>query len=66
VARIVIRCLHTGHYVVTGIETLPDEVIVGGRLYCPYCAAEHVWTCEEARHQQTGHPPNKPLVRQAS
>jgi hypothetical protein len=48
--------------VFTGIETRPDSMIVGGRIYCPYCAAEHVWTCNEARFEQ----PRKPLIRQAS
>jgi hypothetical protein len=65
VARIIIRCQHTGHYVFTGIETQPDSVIVGGRLYCPYCETEHVWTCQEARYQQAAGAPNKPVVRQA-
>jgi hypothetical protein len=65
-ARIVIRCQYTGHYVFTGIETRPDSVIVGGRIYCPYCAADHVWTCNEARFDEISVPQNKPLVRQAS
>ena len=62
-ARIVIRCQYTGHYVFTGIETRPESAIAGGRIYCPYCAADHVWTCNEARLEQ----PRKPLlVQQAS
>ena len=64
-ARIVIRCQYTGHYVFTGIETRPDSVIAGGRIYCPYCAADHVWSCGEARHERP-QPAKKPLVRQAS
>jgi hypothetical protein len=65
-ARIVIRCQYTGHYVFTGIETRPDAVIVGGSIYCPYCAADHVWTCNEARFDPMSQHHNKPLVRQAS
>jgi hypothetical protein len=63
-AKIVVRCQYTGHYIVTGIETRPDAVIVGGRIYCPYCAADHAWTCNEARFDRL--EARKPLVRQAS
>lgn len=65
-ARIVVRCQYTGHYIFTGIETRPDAVIVGGRIYCPYCAADHVWTCNEVRFDQANPSARKPLVRQAS
>ena len=65
-ARIVIRCQYTGHYVFTGIETRPDAVVVGGRIYCPYCVADHVWTCNEARIEPQHGSMKKPLVRQAS
>jgi hypothetical protein len=37
--------------------------VVGGRIYCPYCASDHVWTAFEARLDQA---PSGPLVRQAS
>jgi hypothetical protein len=62
-ARIVIKCQYTGHYVFTGIETNRTPV-VGGRIFCPYCVTEHVWTSSEARVDETTRP--KPLVRQAS
>jgi hypothetical protein len=65
-ARIVIRCQYTGHYVFTGIETRPDSVIGGGRIFCPYCATDHIWTCNEARIEQNNSSLKKPLVRQAS
>jgi hypothetical protein len=65
-ARIVIRCQHTGHYIFTGIETQPESVVVGGRIFCPYCAADHVWTCSEARFDEQSVSERKPLVRQAS
>ena len=65
-ARIVIRCQYSGHYIFTGIETRPDSVVVGGRIYCPYCAADHVWTCNEAWLDIPTIRAKKPLVRQAS
>jgi hypothetical protein len=65
-ARIVIRCQYTGHYVFTGIETRPESVIAGGRIFCPYCATDHVWTSNEARVERTRDSLKKPLVRQAS
>ena len=62
-ARIVIRCQYTGHYVFTGLDTAQHPPAAGGRIFCPYCAADHVWSATEARHDE---PQNKPLVRQAS
>jgi hypothetical protein len=63
-ARIVIRCQYTGHYVFTGFDTQTAPAS-GGRIFCPYCVAEHVWTATEVRvdeHERR----QKPLVRQAS
>ena len=62
-ARIVIRCQYTGHYIFTGFDTktAPES---GGRIFCPYCAAEHVWVGSEARLDETQRP--KPRVSQAS
>ena len=65
-ARIIIRCQYTGHYVFTGIQTRPDSIVVGGRIYCPYCATDHIWTCHEARFDPSEQSARKPLVRQAS
>jgi hypothetical protein len=67
-ARIVIRCQYTGHYVFTGFDTRTSPKVAGGRIFCPYCVAEHVWSSSEARlddhdeHERR----QKPLVRQAS
>jgi hypothetical protein len=64
-ARIVIRCQYTGHYVFTGLDTQNSPTIGGGRIFCPYCVAEHVWNATEVRldeHERR----QKPLVRQAS
>jgi len=58
-ARVVIRCQHTGHYVFTGIDTERAPGITGGAIYCPYCATDHVWTCRDAK------PRERPLIRQA-
>ena len=64
-ARIVIRCQYTGHYVFTGIDTTTSPSITGGRTFCPYCVAEHEWSGGEARlDSHDDH--SKPLVRQAS
>ncbi len=65
-ARIVIRCQYTGHYVFTGVDTQFSPTITGGRIYCPYCAAEHVWYSSEARSDERGAERSKPVVRQAS
>ena len=48
-ARIVIRCQYTGHYVFTGFDTQASPAVTGGRIFCPYCVAEHVWRSTEAR-----------------
>ena len=48
-ARIVIRCQYTGHYVFTGFDTQTAPAVAGGRIFCPYCVAEHVWSATEAR-----------------
>ncbi len=67
-ARIVIRCQHTGHYVFTGFNTQKNQpTIAGGRIFCPYCVAEHVWSATEARiDDRPNERRQKPLVRQAS
>ena len=62
-AKIVIRCQYTGHYVFTGLDARTAPV-AGGRIYCPYCATEHTWVAAEARVDETRR--EKPLVRQAS
>ena len=64
-ARIVIRCQYTGHYVFTGIDTMTSPLIKGGRTFCPYCVADHVWSSTEA-HIDSPDDRSKPLVRQAS
>lgn len=64
-AKVVVRCQYTGHYVFTGVDADKLPAIAGGRIFCPYCAAEHVWTCGEARLDDKPQR-QKPLVRQAS
>ena len=66
-ARIVIRCQYTGHYVFTGFDTQTSQPMAGGRIFCPYCVAEHVWSSTEARlDERPSERRQKPLVRQAS
>jgi hypothetical protein len=64
-ARIVIRCQYTGHYVFTGFDTQTAPPVTGGRIFCPYCVAEHVWNATEVRLDEHDRR-QKPLVRQAS
>jgi hypothetical protein len=66
-ARIVIRCQYTGHYVFTGFDTKTSPAVAGGRIFCPYCVAEHVWSSTEARlDDRDRERRQKPMVRQAS
>jgi hypothetical protein len=65
-ARIVIRCQYTGHYVFTGIDTSTLPTIRSGRTFCPYCVTEHVWTSADAQVDEHATNHSKPLVRQAS
>jgi hypothetical protein len=66
-ARIVIRCQYTGHYVFTGFDTRTSPSITSGRIFCPYCVAEHVWSSNEVHIDDRQHERRqKPLVRQAS
>lgn len=65
-ARIIVRCKYTGHYVFTAIDTERCSAVVGGCVSCPYCGTEHVWTIEEARGDDSQKKPAKLIVRQAS
>jgi hypothetical protein len=65
-ARIVIRCQYTGHYVFTGFDTRTWPSLTGGRVFCPYCVADHVWLSSEARLDEEHERRQRPLVRQAS
>ena len=65
-ARIIIRCKYTGHYVFTPIDTEMSPTITDGFVSCPYCGTEHVWTVGEARIDDWQKKPPKLIVRQAS
>ena len=66
-ARIVVRCQYTGNYVFTGFDTHAQPPVPGGRIFCPYCAAEHVWSATAARlDDRNPDRRHKPQVRQAS
>jgi hypothetical protein len=62
-ARIVVQCQYTGHYIFTGIDSRSSPV-TGGRIRCPYCDADHFWASFEPRPDEGTRP--RPLVRQAS
>jgi hypothetical protein len=70
-ARTDIRCRHTGHYIISNHDAGASTDMFSGRIFCPYCAAEHVWTSSDASAGASDaqrHPAarRKPLVRQAS
>jgi hypothetical protein len=70
-ARTVIRCRYTGYYIIMSHDAGASTDMFNGRIFCPYCTAEHVWSSAEAsagesdaqRHSLSR---RKPLVRQAS
>ena len=70
-ARIVIRCRYTGHYIISRHDAGASTELFTGRIFCPYCTAEHVWSSTEApagEGDPQRHPAarRRPLVRQAS
>jgi predicted RNA-binding Zn-ribbon protein involved in translation (DUF1610 family) len=65
-ARIIVRCKYTGHYVFTAIDTERSPVIAGGCVSCPYCGTEHIWTAQESRVDYSQKKATKLIVRQAS
>jgi hypothetical protein len=70
-ARIVIRCRYTGHYIISSHDAGASTDMFSGRIFCPYCATEHVWSTVEASATEgdaQGQPAarRRPLVRQAS
>ena len=65
-ARIVLKGRYSGNYVLTGLRTENAPTMVGGRVTCPYCAAEHVWIAATDDNDRANHKPSKPIVRLAS
>jgi hypothetical protein len=65
-ARIIVRCKYTGHYVLTPMDTERSPAIVGGWVLCPYCRTEHVWAVEEVRIDDLKKKASRLIVRQAS
>jgi hypothetical protein len=50
-----------------GFDSQSSPAVTGGRIFCPYCVAEHVWSSTEARlDDRERERRQKPLVRQAS
>src|SRR5258708_11495458 len=67
-ARIVIRCRYTGHYIISNHDAGVSTDMFNGRIFCPYCTAEHVWSAAEpcaGESDAQQHPAarRKPLVR---
>jgi hypothetical protein len=70
-ARTVIRCRYTGHYIISSHDAGAATDMFSGRIFCPYCSAEHVWNSAETTNSGSDgdrHPAarRKTLVRQAS
>jgi len=65
-ARVIIRCKYTGHYVFTSINTDAAPAIAGGCVSCPYCGTDHVWTIERPQIDDPRKKEPKLIVRQAS
>jgi len=70
-ARIAIRCRYTGHFIISNPDAGASTDMFSGRIFCPYCTAEHVWSSTESSASDSStqrHPAarRRPLVRQAS
>ena len=70
-ARIVIRCRYTGHYIISNHDAGASTDMFNGRIFCPYCSAEHVWSAAEpcageSDAQQNPAARRRPVVPQAS
>jgi hypothetical protein len=69
-ARTVIRCRYTGNYIISSHEAGASTDMFSGRIFCPYCNAEHVWSSAETSNdgsdEQHSTARRKTLVRQAS
>ncbi len=68
-ARTVIRCRYTGNYIISNHDAGAWTDMFSGRIFCPYCTAEHVWSSTDTTgsdsERQTASR-RRPLVRQAS
>ena len=70
-ARTVIRCRYTGHYIISNHNAGATTDMFSGRIFCPYCIAEHVWSSAGTSNSGSGDEPppsarRKAQVRQAS
>jgi len=63
-ARVLIRCRFTGHYLFANQDAAAPGEVTGGRIFCPYCATEHAWDCSDARLDAGQR--RDPATRQAS
>jgi hypothetical protein len=68
-ARTVIRCRYTGNYIISSHEAGATTDMFSGRIFCPYCSAEHVWSSvDTSANESDAHSAarRRTLVRQAS
>ena len=70
-ARTVIRCRYTGHYMIGNQDAGASIEMFSGRIFCPYCSTEHVWSSvetstNESDAQRHSAARRRTLVRQAS
>jgi hypothetical protein len=70
-ARTVIRCRYTGNYIISSHEAGAATDMFSGRIFCPYCNAEHVWSSAETSNggsdsEQHSAARRRMQVRQAS
>jgi len=70
-ARTVIRCRYTGNYIISSHEAGAATDMFSGRIFCPYCDAEHVWSSAETSNggsdgEQHSTARRRMQVRQAS
>ena len=70
-ARTVIRCRYTGNYIISSHDSHAPTEMFSGRVFCPYCSADHVWSsaetsANESDAQRQSAARRRTLVRQAS
>jgi hypothetical protein len=66
-ARIVVQCQYSRHFILTGVDSRAAPIIAGGRIRCPYCDTDHTWTCDTRSDQhESNRTPPRTMIRQAS
>ena len=65
-ARVIVKCKYSGHYVFTTIDTQTSPAVVAGCVACPYCGTDHIWTVDQPHVENSQKKASKLIVRQAS